>query len=111
VVVADQRLSGTWRLQRFAPEVALDLPLQAVLASQVGNLTVTFGAGQFTATGPGVSLTGRYSVLSAQGDAIEVVVYDPDGVPRHFTAQFVGTVLTFHAEDKPWQGDGALQRT
>jgi hypothetical protein len=110
VLIADQRLSGSWRLQRFMPEVALDLPLQAVLSAETGNLTVTFSSGQYSATGPGVNLSGRYQVANAQGDTLELVLFDPDNVPRHFSAQFLGNALSFHANDKPWQGDGTLQR-
>lgn len=109
--IADQRLSGNWRLQRFMPEVALDLPLQGLLMAQMGSLVVTFSAGQYTAAGVGVNLTGRYSVTSAEGDSLELVLYDPDNIPHRFQAQFLGNSLSFHSADKPWKGDGTLQRS
>ena len=92
------------------PELALDLPLQAVLSAETGTLTVTFGSGQYTAAGPGVNLTGRYQVVSAQGEQLELVLFDPDNLPHHFSAQFLGNELSFHSADKPWKGDGKLQR-
>ena len=111
VATANQRLAGAWRLQSFGPEVPLDLPLQAVLSAELGQLVVTFGPGQFTAVGPGVNFTGRYEVRSAEGDQLQAVLYDQDGVGYHFSAQFAGNLLHFHIDDKPWAGVGALEHT
>ena len=108
---ANQRLSASWRLQSFAPVVSLDLPLQGVLAAEVGALIVTFNQGQFTAVGPGVNMTGRYEVKSAAGDQMSLMVYDPQGVAHYFTAQFAGNLLHFESTDKPWAGYGALEHT
>ncbi len=111
VANANQRLSASWRLQSFAPVVPLDLPLQAVLGAEVGTLIVTFSQGQFTAAGPGVNMTGRYEVKSAEGDQLTLMVYDPEGVAHYFTAQFAGNLLHFESTDKPWAGYGALEHT
>jgi hypothetical protein len=111
VATANQRLTGSWRLQSFAPEVPLDLPLQAVLAAELGQLVVTFNQSQFAAVGPGVDFNGRYVVTSAEGDQLNVILYDPQGVAYHFSAQFSGNLLQFHIDDKPWAGVGALQHT
>jgi hypothetical protein len=111
VANANQRLSASWRLQSFAPVVPLDLPLQAVLGAEVGQLIVTFNQGQFTAVGPGVNMTGRYEVKSAEGDQLTLMVYDPQGVAHYFTAQFAGNLLHFESTDKPWAGYGALEHT
>jgi len=110
VVTANQRLGGAWRLQSFAPLVALDLPLQAVLSAEVGTLVVSFNQGQFSAVGPGVNFSGRYEVTSASGEQLALVLYDPQNVGYHFTAQFSGNLLHFQANDKPWVGVGALER-
>ncbi len=111
VAQANQRLAASWRLQSFAPIVALDLPLQAVLSAELGTLIVTFNQGQFTATGSGVNVTGRYEVVSASGDLLSLVLFDPQGVPYHFSAQFAGNLLHFQSNDKPWVGFGALEHT
>jgi hypothetical protein len=110
VAVANQRLTGSWRLQSFAPEVPLDLPLQAVLAAELGQLVVTFNQSQFSAVGPGVNFNGRYVVTSAEGEQLQAILYDPQGVGHHFSCQFAGNLLHFHIDDKPWAGVGALQR-
>jgi len=110
VATANQRLGGSWRLQSFAPLVSLDLPLQAVLSAEVGTLVVSFNQGQFSAVGPGVTFNGRYEVTSASGDQLALVLYDPQNVGYHFTAQFAGNLLHFQANDKPWVGVGALER-
>ena len=110
VVAATQRLGGSWRLQSFAPLVALDLPLQAVLSAEVGELMVTFNQGQFTVVGPGMNLSGRYVVTSAAGEQLSLVFYDQQQVAYHFTAQFMGNLLHFESNDKPWVGFGALER-
>ncbi|MET0792098.1 MAG: hypothetical protein ABW061_11305 [Polyangiaceae bacterium] len=110
VVAANQRLGGSWKLQSFAPLVSLDLPLQAVLGAEIGTLVVTFNQGQFNAVGPGVNFAGRYEVTSASGDQLALVLYDPQNVGYHFTAQFAGNLLHFQSNDKPWVGFGAFER-
>ncbi|HYQ45969.1 MAG TPA: hypothetical protein VER11_28560 [Polyangiaceae bacterium] len=89
----------------------LDLPLQAVLSGELGQLIVTFNQGQFTAVGPGVNFGGRYEVTSASGEQLALTLYDSQGVGYHFTAQFMGTDLQFQSNDKPWTGMGSLQRS
>ncbi|HEY4104100.1 MAG TPA: hypothetical protein VGM44_09420 [Polyangiaceae bacterium] len=111
VAVANQRLTGSWRLQSFAPEVPLDLPLQAVLSAELGQMVVTFNQSQFSAVGPGINFNGRYTVSSANGEQLQVILYDPQGVGYHFSAQFAGNLLHFHIDDKPWAGVGALEHT
>jgi hypothetical protein len=111
VATANQRLTGSWRLQSFGPEVPLDLPLQAVLTAELGQLVVTFNQSQFTAVGPGVNFTGRYVVTGAEGEQLQAILYDPQGVAYHFSAQFAGNLLHFHIDDKPWAGVGALEHT
>ena len=110
VATANQRLAGSWKLQSFAPAVQLDLPLQAVLGAEIGQLVISFGQGQFTATGPGVNFTGRYEVTSASSDQVQFVLYDPQNVGYHFSGQFAGNLLHFQSNDKPWVGFGALER-
>jgi hypothetical protein len=111
VASANKRLSGSWRLQSFNPQVSLDLPLQAVLMAEIGQLVVTFEQTQFTAVGPGVNYPGRYVVTSAAGDQLEGVLYDQQGVAYHFSAQFSDNQLSFQLSDKPWAGFGVLVRT
>jgi len=110
VASANQRLGGSWRLQSFSPSVPLDLPLQAVLSAELGQLIVTFNQGQFTAAGPGVNSSGRFEVTSASGDQLALILYDAQGVGYHFTAQFMGKDLQFQSNDKPWTGMGSFQR-
>jgi|GEM_PF-868013 len=110
VVSANQRLGGGWRLQKFSPSLPLDLPLQAVLSAEIGTLIVTFSQGQFRAVGPGVDFSGRYELTSASGDMLSLVLYDAQNVGYHFSAQFVGKVLHFQSNDKPWIGIGEFER-
>lgn len=110
VVSANQRLGGSWRLQTFSPATSLDLPLQAVLSGELGQLIVTFTQGTFSAVGPGVNFSGRYEVTSASGEMLSLVLYDAQGVGYHFSAQFVGKELQFQSNDKPWIGFGTFER-
>ncbi|HEY0462715.1 MAG TPA: hypothetical protein VGC79_00840 [Polyangiaceae bacterium] len=110
-VTANQRLGGSWRLQTFTPATPLDLPLQAVLSAELGQLIVTFNQGTFSAVGPGVNFSGRYEVTQASGDMLSLVLYDPQGVGYHFSAQFVGKELQFQSIDKPWIGVGKFERS
>jgi hypothetical protein len=111
VASANQRLGGSWRLQSFSPSVPLDLPLQAVLSAELGQLVVTFNQGQFSAVGPGVNFGGRYEVTGASGEQLSLVLYDPQSVGYHFSAQFMGKELHFQSDDKPWTGFGAFERS
>jgi len=110
VANANQRLGGSWRLVRFAPSDPLDLPLQAVLSAEQGQLIVTFNQGQYSAVGPGVNLTARYELTSAAGDQLSLILYDQQNVPHHFSAQFVDGTLHFQSNDKPWTGFGEFTR-
>lgn len=110
VASANQKLGGSWRLKSFSPSVPLDLPLQAVLSAELGQLIVTFNQGQFTAVGPGVNFGGRYELTSATDDQMALILYDSQGVGYHFTAQFMGKDLQFQSNDKPWTGMGSFQR-
>lgn len=110
VAGANQRLGGAWRLERFTPSVPLDLPLQAVLSAELGQLIVTFNQGKFTAVGPGVNFGGRYEVTSASGEQLALILYDEQGVGYHFTAQFMNQELQFQSNDKPWTGMGSFVR-
>lgn len=110
VVSANQRLGGGWRLQKFSPATPLDLPTQAVLSAELGQLIVTFNQGNFTAVGPGVDYSGRYEVTSASGDMLSLIMYDRQNVGFHFSAQFVGKALHFQSNDKPWVGFGEFER-
>lgn len=107
---ANQRLGGSWRLKNFSPATPLDLPLQGVLAAELGQLIVTFNQGQFSAVGPGIELKSRYQVTSASGDQVSVIVYDAHNVGYHFSLQFAGRVLQFQSNDKPWIGVGEFER-
>ncbi len=110
VASANQRLGGSWRLQTFSPATPLDLPLQAVLSAELGQLIVTFTQGTFSAAGPGLNFSGRYEVSSASGDMVSLVLYDTQGVGYHFSAQFIGNELHFQSIDKPWVGTGKFDR-
>jgi hypothetical protein len=110
VASANQRLGGGWRLQKFSPATPLDLPIQAVLSAELGQLIVTFNQGNFTAVGPGLDYGGRYEVTSAAGDMLSLIMYDRQNVGYHFSAQFVGKALHFQSNDKPWVGFGEFDR-
>ena len=110
VVNANQRLGGSWRLQTFSPATPLDLPLQAVLSAELGQLIVTFTQGTFSAAGPGLNFSGRYEITSASGDMVSLILYDAQAVGYHFSAQFVGQELHFQSNDRPWIGFGTFAR-
>jgi hypothetical protein len=110
VASANQRLGGGWRLQKFSPATPLDLPTQAVLSAELGQLIVTFSQGNFSAVGPGVEYSGRYEVTSASGDMLSLIMYDRQNIGFHFSAQFVGKTLHFQSNDKPWIGFGEFER-
>jgi hypothetical protein len=107
---ANQRLEGSWQLLSFRPNLALEAPLQGLLDAQLKTLTINFGGGQFSASGPGVDSAGRYEITDASGDALTGRIYDRAGAGYGITGQFVGTQLQFTSTDVPWAGAGVLER-
>jgi len=107
---ANQRLEGSWHLVSFRPNLALEPPLQSLLDAQLKTLAITFTAGQFTASGPGVDTSGRYQITDASGDSFTGRVFDRAGAGYGITGQFVGAQLQFTSTDVPWAGMGALER-
>jgi hypothetical protein len=107
---AQQRLQGSWQLLGFQPSLQLEAPLQGLLDAQLRALTITFDAGSFTATGPGVETDGRYEITSGSSDSLGGRVYDKAGAGYGITGQFVGTQLRFQSTDSPWAGSGVLER-
>ncbi len=110
VLVANQRLQGKWRLQTFTPEATLEAPLQGLLAAELGQLLVTFTGSDYTAVGPGINLSGRFTIQSAQNDILNGTFYDQTGVGYRISGQFDGKLFRFHAYDSPWRGSGVLER-
>ncbi|MFZ5895806.1 MAG: hypothetical protein ACOY0T_32415 [Myxococcota bacterium] len=110
LVVVQQRLSGSWRVQTFTPEQQLELPLQSLLNAQLGNLVITFSQGSYTAKGVGIDLTGRFQLLTGGGDLLEGIFYDSTGVGYRISGQFEGPVLKFRSYDAPWRGTGTMVR-
>lgn len=107
---ASQRLQGSWQLLGFQPFLKLEAPLQGLLDAQLTTLTITFDAGSFSASGPGVDTSGRYEITSASGDSLSGRVYDRAGAGYGITGQFVGTQFRFTSTDAPWAGNGVLER-
>lgn len=107
---AQQRLQGNWQLLSFQPSLQLEAPLQGLLDAQLRALTITFEAGSFTASGPGVDTSGRYEVTSASGDSLTGRVYDRAGAGYGITGQFIGAQFRFQSTDSPWAGQGVLER-
>jgi hypothetical protein len=109
-IAAGQRLQGAWHLVGFAPSLELEPPLKAMLDAQLQTLNISFGAAEFTATGPGVDTGGRYEITSASGDSLTGRVFDRAGAAYGITGQFVGTQFRFTSTDSPWAGSGVLER-
>lgn len=107
---AQQRLQGNWQLLQFQPNLKMEAPLQGLLDAQLRALTITFDAGTFTATGPGVETVGRYEITTASGDSLGGRLYDRAGAGYGITGQFVGTQFRFTSTDSPWAGSGILER-
>lgn len=107
---ANQRLQGVWHLVGFAPSLELEPPLKSLLDAQLSTLNITFSAGEFTATGPGVDTGGRYEITDASGDSLTGRVYDRAGAGYGITGQFIGTQFRFTSTDSPWAGSGVLER-
>jgi hypothetical protein len=110
MLIANQRLQGRWRLQTFTPEAALEAPLQGLLSAELGQLVLTFTGSDYTAVGPGINLSGRFTIQSAENDFLNGTFYDQTGVGYRISGQFDGALFRFHAYDSPWLGSGTLQR-
>jgi hypothetical protein len=73
-------------------------------------LSVTFQGAQFSATGPGVTITGHYKIWSAVMDQFSGTLYDSTGVGYRIAGQFDAEGLGFRSFDAPWKGQGRLVR-
>ncbi len=109
-VGASQALQGDWHLVGFAPSLELEPPLKSLLDAQLQTLNISFGNGQFTASGPGVDTGGRYEITQASGDSLTGRVYDRNGAGYGISGVFVGTQFRFTSTDSPWAGSGVLER-
>ena len=107
---ASQRLQGDWHLVGFAPSLELEAPLKSLLDAQLQTLNISFGNGQFTATGPGVDTGGRYEISNASGDSLSGRVYDRAGAGYGITGTFIADQFRFTSTDSPWAGSGVLER-
>lgn len=110
VVVATQRLQGKWVLKTFVPESQLEAPLQGLLNAELGHLTVTFAGADYTAVGPGINITGRVRIDSAENDLFSGAFIDATGVAYRVSGQFDGAIFRFRSYDAPWRGQGTLER-
>lgn len=110
VVGATDRLQGTWRVASFVPESALEAPLQSLLNAQLGAMTLSFTGAQFSASGPGLNVSGTYKVWNAAADQFSGTIYDSTGVAYRVAGQFQGPALDFRSYDAPWKGQGRLVR-
>jgi hypothetical protein len=110
IAVATQRLQGRWQVKTFVPEAQLEAPLQGLLNAELGQMTVTFTGGDYTAVGPGINVSGRFQMQSAQGDLLSGSFYDSTGVAYRVSGQFDGAIFRFRSYDAPWRGEGTLER-
>lgn len=109
-MVATQRLQGKWRVQTFVPETQLEAPLQGLLNSQLGQMTLTFTGSDYAAAGPGINFTGRFQLQSAEGELLNGSFIDSTGVAYRVSGQFDGALFRFRSYDSPWRGEGTLER-
>jgi len=107
---AEERLQGEWLLVSFQPAMAVEPMLAALLAAQLGKLTVTFRAGAMGVVGVGVAGQRSYHVTQAMVDGFSGVVSDPEGVEYRITGAFEGLDLRFTSDTDPWRGTGRLHR-
>jgi hypothetical protein len=109
-LAAAQNLHGSWRLQRFAPQKPLEQPFQGLLDAQLKALVIAFTGDTYSASGPGITLSGRYQVTTAIGDQFDATLFDPDNVAYPVSARFRGMELDFQSHNERWRGSGVLER-
>jgi hypothetical protein len=105
-----QRLRGTWLMQSYRPNVALEAPLQGLLNFQLGQMRVTIDNAQLTAEGPGLRVVRTYRIQEVVDETATVVVSEPSGVAVRVWIEFRDNLLTFRPLDAPWSGEGTLKR-
>ncbi len=112
IASAKQRLTGTWILRRFVPEVPLEGSLQMLLQVQFGRLSLTLDGDTIHARGPGVETDRRLLVRSAYGEHFDGVVYDQFGVGYEVSADFQqADKLIVQIVTLPWRGQAELTRS
>ena len=73
-------------------------------------MLVTFSASDYTAVGPGINVTGRLTIQSAEGDFLSGTFFDQTGVGYRISGQFDGMLFRFHTYEAPGRGEGTLVR-
>lgn len=106
----NQRLQGVWLLQSYRPSVPLEMTLQGMLQSQLGQMQVLVNGTQVVATGPGVSATRNYQIEEVLDQTATLVVSEPSGVSVRVWIEIRDRTLTFRPLSAPWSGEGTLQR-
>jgi len=106
----NQRLQGVWLLQSYRPSVSLEMTLQGMLLSQLGQMQVLVNGSQLIATGPGVSATRNYQIEEVLDQTATLVVSEPSGVSIRVWVEIRERTLTFRPLSAPWSGEGTLQR-
>ncbi len=109
-VEANVRLQGAWLLLDFTPTQAPEPMLGALLAAQLGTMTIDFDGTQMHAVGTGVQTTRRYRVMSAHFARLEVRTFDDMGVSYDAVGEFRANELWFESRTSPWHGRGVLRR-
>jgi hypothetical protein len=89
----------------------MEAPLQGLLNAQMGTMIVTILGSEYRAEGTAINLSGRFQILSAEGELLSGTLYDSTGVPYRISGQFRDRgVFEFRSLDAPWRGTGALER-
>jgi hypothetical protein len=100
--------SSTWRVVDWAPEVALEMNLQALLPS----IVVRFEQGRLRADAGLIHVDRSYRLEDVAGPQFKILTTDEAGVTLETLCQFNQdlTRIEFHGETSPWRGIGHLAR-
>jgi hypothetical protein len=100
--------SSTWRVVDWAPEVALEANLLALLPSVV----VRFEQGRLRADAGAIHVDRSYRLEDVAGPQFKILTTDDAGGTLETLCQFNQdmTRIEFHGETSPWRGIGHLAR-
>lgn len=112
IAAADVRLRGAWLLENFTPDAPLEPMLAAMLAAQFGRMVVQFDGRNAVADSGRLHIERTYQITDSQGDQLQLVLVDEQGVSYPGAGLFVGNdELRFRSATPRWSGTGTLRRT
>jgi hypothetical protein len=113
----NQRLQGSWRLNGYTPDVALEPMLAMWLTGAQRSLVIRFDGGSLQADAPNQAFAFHYdrpftiSNVAGNNFTLTTVTQNGDALVSYCQLDPQNQGLQFHSQTEPFRGSGVLVRT